>query len=117
MTISNSEFNLKNLPSLNEVIIVEETLQNIDESIITTSNLKKLLKGKITQNKLMIILDYLKTTNKIVITSKGITWIHGTKKLLKLMDKLLEKSGLTEKDAILFGRRINKNAANKFREA
>ena len=34
--------------------------------------------------------------------------------LLKRMDKLLEKSTLTEEDAIRIGRKINKAAAKKF---
>jgi hypothetical protein len=82
MAISNNELNLENLPTLSKVLLVEETLRNIKGSIITTPKLKKILKGKISQNTLMIILDYLKATNKIAITSKGIVWINGTKKLV-----------------------------------
>jgi len=113
MTVSNNELNLKNLPTLSEVLLVEEALQNMKESIITVLDLKKLLKGKINQNTLMIILDYLEEMNKIVVTSKGITWIRGTKKLLELLNDLLEKSELTEKDAIEIGRKIKHNVAKK----
>jgi hypothetical protein len=37
--------------------------------------------------------------------------------ILKEMDELLKNSKLTEEDAILLGRKINKKAAKRFREA
>jgi hypothetical protein len=114
MTKSNNELDLKNLPTLSEVLLVEETLQNIERRIITTSELKKILNGKITENTLMIVIDYLEAKNKIAITSKGITWIHDKQKLLKSLDKLLEKSELTEKDAIEMGRKIKHNMAKRY---
>ena len=113
MTVSNNELYPKNLPTLSDVLLVEKTLQNSEESIITVPELKKLLKSKINQNTLMIILNYLEEMNKIVVTSKGIAWIHSTKKLLELLDSLLEKSELTEKDALEIGRKIKQDIAKK----
>jgi len=114
MTVSNNELNLKNLPTLSEFLLVEEALQDSNESIVTMSQLKKLLQGKINKNTLTVILDYLEESNKILVTIKGITWIKSNKKLLDLFDKLLEKSTLTEEDALRLGRQINKNATRKF---
>lgn len=37
--------------------------------------------------------------------------------ILQKMNKLLVKSELTEEDALVFGRHINKKAGKKFREA
>lgn len=37
--------------------------------------------------------------------------------ILKEMDKILEKSNLTEEDALALGRKITKKAAQRFREA
>ncbi len=91
MTISKKEFDLEKLPTLNDVLLVEEALQDSNESIVTISQLKKILHGKINQNTLTLILDYLDEENKIAVSSKGITWIKSKKKLLELIDKLLEK--------------------------
>ena len=114
MAISKKEFDLEKLPTLSDVLLVEEALQDSNESIVTMSQLKKLLHGKINQNTLTIILSYLDVENKIVVSSKGITWIKSKKKLLELMDKLLAKSELTEEDAIRLGRKVNKKVSQRF---
>jgi len=116
MTISKKDLNLEKLPTLSDVLLVEEILQNTNESIITMTKLEKLLHGKINHNVLIIILDYLQEINKIAVISKGITWIKNRRKVLDLMDKLLEKSALTEEDAIKIGRMINKKATKRFYE-
>lgn len=113
MTKSNTRFNLEKNPTLHEVILVEETLRDSNESIITILQLKKLLHGKINQNTLNIILDYLEEEDKITVYSKGITWIKNNKKLSELLDKLLEKSELTEEDALRMGRKIKQGIAKQ----
>jgi len=77
------EYKLESLPTLNEVILVENALKNIDDSIVTVPQLKKILAKKVKHDILMIILDYFETANKISITSKGITWIHNINPRLK----------------------------------
>ena len=62
-------------PTLNTVIMVEETLRNMDESVITIAELKRLLPKKVNHNRLKTILRYLEESNKILITIDGITWI------------------------------------------
>ena len=116
MTISKKDLDLEKLPTLSDVLLVEEILQNTTESIITMTKLEKLIHGKINHNVLLIVLDYLQEINKIAVISKGITWIKNRRKVLDLMDKLLEKSTLTEEDAIKIGRMINKKAARRFYE-
>ena len=69
------EHKLEHSPTLNTVIMVEETLRNIDESVITVAELKRRLPKKINHNKLKTILRYLEESNKIVVTVDGITWI------------------------------------------
>jgi hypothetical protein len=66
---------LDHSPTLNTVIMVEETLRNIDESVITVAELKRRLPRKVNHNKLKIILRYLEESNKILVTVDGITWI------------------------------------------
>lgn len=67
---------LEHSPTLNTVLMVEETLRNIEESVITIAELKRKLPKQINHNTLMIILEYLEKSNKIAVTLKGITWIH-----------------------------------------
>ena len=68
--------NLKHSPTLNTVLMVENTLKNMDESIITIAELKRKLPKQVNHNTLKIILEYLEESNKIAVTIKGISWIH-----------------------------------------
>lgn len=63
-------------PTLNTVIMVEETLKNMNESVITIAELKRKLPRQVNHNTLMLILQYLEESNKILAGLKGITWIH-----------------------------------------
>ena len=62
-------------PTLNTVIMVEETLRNMNESAFTVAELKRHLPRKVNHIKLKIILRYLEESNKIFVTVDGITWI------------------------------------------
>ena len=77
------EYKLEHSPTLNTVLMVERTLENMDESVITIAKLKKILPKQVNHNTLMIILNYLEKSNKIVVTLKGITWIHNTNQKLR----------------------------------
>ncbi len=74
---------LEHSPTLNTVLMVEETLKNMNESVITIAELKRKLPKQVNHIILMIILDYLEKSNKIAVTLKGITWIHNTSLNLK----------------------------------
>ncbi len=67
---------LEHSPTLNTVIMVENTLKNMDESVITVAELKRRLPRQVNHSTLKIILEYLELSNKIVVTMRGITWIH-----------------------------------------
>lgn len=67
---------MKHSPTLNTVIMVENTLKNMDESAIKIAELKRRLPKQVNHNTLMIILKYLEDSNKIYIGLKGITWIQ-----------------------------------------
>lgn len=70
-------------PTLNTVIMVEDTLKNMNESVIRVAELKRRLPRQVNHITLMLILEYLERSNKIAVTLKGITWIHNTNKNLK----------------------------------
>ena len=74
---------LKHTPTLNTVIMVENTLKNIDESIITVAELKRKLPKQVNHNTLKLILEYLEESNKIAVSIRGITWIHNTNENLR----------------------------------
>ena len=66
-------------PTLNTVIMVENTIKNAENSIITIPEIKTLLPKQVNHNTLLYILNYLEESNKIAVSIKGITWIHNTK--------------------------------------
>ena len=70
------EYSLEHSPTLNTVLMVEETLKNMEESVIKIADLKKRLPKQVNHNTLMQILEYLEESNKIAVSLKGITWIH-----------------------------------------
>ncbi len=72
------EYRLEHSPTLNTVLMVENTLMNMDKSIFTVADIKKKLPKQVNHRTLMIILSYLEESNKIFVSMKGITWIHIT---------------------------------------
>ena len=82
---------LQHSPTLNTVMMVEETLKNMNNSLITVAELKRKLPKQVNHNTLKRILEYLEDSNKIAVSMKGITWIHNTSpKLLRAIETGLE---------------------------
>ena len=73
----------KHSPTLNTVLMVEDTLKNMDESVVTVAKLKKKLPKQVNHNTLKVILEYLEKSNKIAVSMRGITWIHNTNPSLR----------------------------------
>jgi len=91
MTQTVQDRKLEHSPTLNTVLMVEETIKNADESVITVAEIKRRLPKQVNHTTLMTILQYLEESNKIVVTLKGITWIHNTSpQLRKAIAKGLE---------------------------
>ena len=70
-------------PTLNTVIMVEDTLKNMNESVISIAELKRKLPRQVNHTTLIVILEYLERSNKIAVTLKGITWIYNENANLK----------------------------------
>jgi len=82
---------MEHSPTLNTVLMVEDTLKKMDESVVTIAELKRKLPRQINHTTLKIILEYLESSNKIAVSLKGITWIHNTNpSLQKAVRKGLE---------------------------
>ena len=65
-------------PTLNTILMVEDTLKNskqkFKKEILSVAELKKHLPRKVNHITLMLILDYLEKSNKINVTLKGLAW-------------------------------------------
>ena len=78
---------VKHFPTLNTVMMIEQTLKNAGE-VITLAELKRRLPKKVMHQTLLQVLDYLQLSGKIVIGTKGILWIFAERKEL---NNLIEK--------------------------
>ena len=70
-------------PTLNTVIMVEDTLKKMNKSVISIAELKRMLPRQVNHITLMVILEYLEKSNKIAATLRGITWIYNENPNLK----------------------------------
>ena len=70
------EQRIEHSPTLNTVLMVEDTLKNMEDSVISIAELKRRLPRQVNHNTIMVILEYLEMSNKILMTIRGITWIH-----------------------------------------
>ena len=76
---------LAHSPTLNTILMVEETLKN--GYLITLAELKKKLPKKVMHQTLLQILDYLQFSGKIIIGTKGILWVFTERKELNELIK------------------------------
>jgi len=76
---------LAHSPTLNTILMVEETLKNGD--LMTLAELKMKLPKKVMHQTLLQILDYLQLSGKIIIGTKGILWIFTERKELNELIK------------------------------
>lgn len=65
---------LEHSPTLNTILMVEETLKNSGD-LMTLAKLKTKLPKKVMHQTLLRILDYLQFSGKIIIGTKGVLWV------------------------------------------
>ena len=70
-------------PTLNTVIMVEDTLKGMPGSVMSVAELKRSLPRQVNHNTLILILEYLDRSGKILVGMKGITWTHNTNENLR----------------------------------
>ena len=68
-------------PTLNTVLMVEDTLKESGE-LMTIAELKRKLPKQVMHQTLIQVLDYLQLGGKIIIGTKGILWIYAERKEL-----------------------------------
>ena len=73
-------------PTLNTVLMVEDTLKGSGE-LMTIAELKRKLPKKVMHQTLIQVLDYLQLGGKILIGTKGILWIYTERKELNNLIK------------------------------
>ena len=76
---------LAHSPTLNTILMVEETLR--DRDLMTLAELKRKLPKKVMHQTLLQILDYLQLSGKIIIGTKGILWVFTERKELNELIK------------------------------
>ena len=82
--------NFEHSPTLNTILMVEETLREAGE-VVTLAELKRKLPRKVMHNTLIQILDYLQLSGKVFIGTRGILWIFtGRDELNRLIKKGVE---------------------------
>lgn len=83
MKMAEKKKRFEHSPTLNTVLMVEDTLKSSNESVLKISELKRKLPKQINHNMLKTILEYLEESNKIAVSLKGITWVHNTSPRMK----------------------------------
>ncbi|MHB1830593.1 MAG: hypothetical protein ACYCO0_04335 [Candidatus Micrarchaeaceae archaeon] len=73
-------------PTLNTVLMVEQTLRDSKE-VIKISELKRRLPRKVMHATLLEILNYLQESGKILITTKGVVWTYVPSELMNKLKK------------------------------
>ena len=75
-------------PTLNTLLMVEQTLQN-EEVVITVAELKRKLPKQVMHQTLIAILDYLEYSGKVVVHGDKVLWAFKPQSKLKKMQGLV----------------------------
>ncbi|MEI6058189.1 MAG: hypothetical protein WCP89_00270 [archaeon] len=70
-------------PTLNTVIMVEDTIKKSNDSVISVAELKRKLPRQVNHNTLMVILEYLERSGKIAVGLRGVSWVYTDSKVLR----------------------------------
>ena len=75
-------------PTLNTVLMVEETLMKAGE-VLTIGKLKRILPKQVMHQTLMAVIDYLEYSGKIVVHNDKVIWAFKPQSKLKKMQGLI----------------------------
>ncbi len=88
LVMKKREYSEQRSPTLNTVLMVEETLKKLN-SVITIGKLKRMLPKQVMHQTLMAVIDYLEYSGKITVHEDRILWTF------KPQSKLKKIKGLT----------------------
>ena len=71
-------------PTLNTVLMVEETLRKAGE-VLTVGKLKRILPKQVMHQTLMAVIDYLEYSGKIIVHDDKVLWAFKPQSKLKTM--------------------------------
>ena len=74
-------------PTLNTVLMVEETLNKLSE-VVSIGKLKRVLPKQVMHQTLMAVIDYLEYSGKIVVDGDKVLWAFKPQSKLKKMQGL-----------------------------
>jgi len=78
------DYSEKRSPTLNTVLMVEDTLRKAGE-VLTIGKLKRMLPKQVMHQTLMAVIDYLEYSGKIVVHDGKVLWTFKPQSKLKKM--------------------------------
>ena len=75
-------------PTLNTVLMVEDTLSKSGE-VLTVGKLKRILPKQVMHQTLMAIIDYLEYSGKVIVHDNKVLWAFKPQSKLKKMQGLI----------------------------
>ena len=88
LIIKKRDYSEQRSPTLNTVLMVEETLIKAGE-LLTIGKLKRILPKQVMHQTLMAVIDYLEYSGKIVFHNDKILWTFKPQSKLKKMQGLV----------------------------
>ena len=82
------EYSEQRSPTLNTVLMVEDTLRKAGE-VWTIGKLKRLLPKQVMHQTLMTVIDYLEYSGKIIVHDDKVLWAFKPQSKLKKMQGLI----------------------------
>ncbi len=87
IAIKKREYSEQRSPTLNTVLMVENTLSKAGE-LLTIGKLKRILPKQVMHQTLMAVIDYLEYSGKIVVNDDRVLWAFKPQSKLKRMQSL-----------------------------
>ena len=84
LVLKDRNYSEQRSPTLNTVLMVEETLNKMDE-VISIGKLKRILPKQVMHQTLMAVIDYLEYSGKIIVQDDKVLWAYKPKSKLKEM--------------------------------
>jgi hypothetical protein len=82
VTIKKRSYSEQRSPTLNTVLMVEDTLRKAGE-VVTIGKLKRILPKQVMHQTLMAVVDYLEYSGKIIVHDGKVLWAFKPKSKLK----------------------------------